>query len=135
MIDILNTIYSVLKNDEKLTKLLNVNNIKFNDYPDVKDITQPYVVLDDFDDPIPELHYDGDRVAYNYIVQIDVFVKANDKYNARLRRNEISQRISDLLWKELKAGQTSNLGNEYDKQFALYRSTRRYEAIFYEEEN
>lgn len=130
MIDILNTIYSVLKNDEKLMKLLNVNNIKFNDYPDVKDITQPYVVLDDFDDPIPELHYDGDRVAYNYIVQIDVFVKANDKYNARLRRNEISQRISDLLWKELKAGQTSNLGNEYDKQFALYRSTRRYEAIF-----
>lgn len=135
MIDILNTIYSVLKSDEKLMKLLNVNNIKFNDYPDVKDITQPYVVLDDFDDPIPELHYDGDRVAYNYIVQIDVFVKANDKYNARLRRNEISQRISDLLWKELKAGQTSNLGNEYDKQFALYRSTRRYEAIFYEEEN
>ncbi|MBF2756811.1 hypothetical protein [Staphylococcus haemolyticus] len=135
MIDILNTIYSVLKNDEKLMKLLNVNNIKFNDYPDVKDITQPYVVIDDFDDPIPELHYDGDRVAYNYIVQIDVFVKANEKYNARLRRNEISQRISDLLWKELKAGQTSNLGNEYDKQFALYRSTRRYEAIFYEEEN
>ncbi|MCH4435679.1 hypothetical protein [Staphylococcus haemolyticus] len=135
MIDILNTIYSVLKNDEKLMELLNVNNIKFNDYPDVKDITQPYVVIDDFDDPIPELHYDGDRVAYNYIVQIDVFVKANDSYNARLRRNEISQRISDLLWKELKAGQTSNLGNEYDKQFALYRSTRRYEAIFYEEEN
>lgn len=135
MIDILNTIYSVLKNDEKLMKLLNVNNIKFNDYPDVKDITQPYVVIDDFDDPIPELHYDGDRVAYNYIVQIDVFVKANDSYNARLRRNEISQRISDLLWKELKAGQTSNLGNEYDKQFALYRSTRRYEAIFYKEEN
>lgn len=135
MIDILNTIYSVLKNDEKLMKLLNVNNIKFNDYPDVKDITQPYVVIDDFDDPIPELYYDGDRVAYNYIVQIDVFVKANDSYNARLRRNEISQRISDLLWKELKAGQTSNLGNEYDKQFALYRSTRRYEAIFYEEEN
>ena len=135
MIDILNTIYCVLKNDEKLMKLLNVNNIKFNDYPDVKDITQPYVVIDDFDDPIPELYYDGDRVAYNYIVQIDVFVKANDSYNARLRRNEISQRISDLLWKELKAGQTSNLGNEYDKQFALYRSTRRYEAIFYEEEN
>lgn len=135
MIDILNEIYSVIKQDEKLMKILNINNVKFNDYPDVKDITKPYVVLDDFDDPIPELHYDGDRVAYNYIVQIDVFVKANDKYNARLRRNEISQRISDLLWKELKAGQTSNLGNEYDKQFALYRSTRRYEAIFYEEEN
>ena len=36
-------------------------NVKFNDYPDVKDITKPYVVLDDFDDPIPEVHYDGER--------------------------------------------------------------------------
>ena len=135
MIDILNKIYSVLKDDEKLMKILDIKNVKFNDYPDVKDITKPYVVLDDFDDPIPEVHYDGERAAYSYIVQIDVFVKANADYNARLRRNEISQRISDLLWKELKAGQVSNLGNEYDKQFALYRSTRRYEAIFYEEEN
>ena len=135
MIDILNKIYDVVKNDEKLMQLLNINNVKFNKYPDVKDITQPYVVIDDFDDPIPEVHYDGERIAYNYVVQIDVFVKASDQYNARLRRNEISQRISDLLWHKLKAGQTSNLGNEYNEQFALYRSTRRYEAIFYEEEN
>ena len=42
-------------------------------------------------------------------------MKANADYNARLRRNEISQRISDLLWKELKAGQVSNLENEYNK--------------------
>lgn len=96
-------------------KILDIKNVKFNDYPDVKDITKPYVVLDDFDDPIPEVHYDGERAAYSYIVQIDVFVKANADYNARLRRNEISQRISDLLWKELKAGQVSNLGNEYNK--------------------
>ena len=56
-----------------------------------------------------------ENAAYSYIVQVDVFVKANADYNARLRRNEISQRISDLLWKELKAGQVSNLGNEYNK--------------------
>lgn len=130
MIDILNIVYNVLIKDEALTEVLNIKNIKFNDYPDVKDISQPYVVIDDFDDPKPEVYYDGDRVAQSYIVQIDVFVKQSNDYNARLRRNEISQRISDLLWNHLKMGQVSNLGNEYDKQFALYRSTRRYEAIF-----
>lgn len=135
MIDILNTVYNVLIKDEKLMKVLNIKNIKFNDYPDVKDISQPYIVMDDFDDPRPKVYYDGDRVAQSYILQIDVFVKQSNEYNARLRRNEISQRISDLLWNHLKMGQVSNLGNEYDKQFALYRSTRRYEAIFYEEEN
>lgn len=135
MIDILNTVYNVLIKDEKLMKVLNIKNIKFNDYPDVKDISQPYIVMDDFDDPRSEVYYDGDRVAQSYILQIDVFVKQSNEYNARLRRNEISQRISDLLWNHLKMGQVSNLGNEYDKQFTLYRSTRRYEAIFYEEEN
>ena len=104
-------------------------NVKFNDYPDVKDITKPYVVLMISMILFPK-YIMTETCAYSYIVQIDVFVKANADYNARLRRNEISQRISDLLWKELKAGQVSNLGNEYNKEFALYRSTRRYEAIF-----
>ncbi|MCE4965303.1 hypothetical protein [Staphylococcus chromogenes] len=133
MIDILEKVYNVLINDESLMGLVDLNNIKFNDYPDVQDITQPYIVLDDFDDPVPEEHVDGERIAYNYILQIDVFVTYSDEYNARKRRNEISQRISDLLWEKLNMGQVTNLGNEYDKDFSLYRSTRRYEAIFYDE--
>lgn len=133
MIDILEKVYNVLINDESLMGLVDLNNIKFNDYPDVQDISQPYIVLDDFDDPIPEEHVDGERIAYNYILQIDVFVTYSDEYNARKRRNEISQRISDLLWEKLNMGQVTNLGNEYDKDFSLYRSTRRYEALFYDE--
>lgn len=133
MIDILTTFYNLLIADQALMRLVPIENIKFNDYPDEQDITKPYIVLDDFDDPIPETHSDGDRIAYNYIVQIDVFVKYSDDYNARLRRNEISQRISDLLWEQLKISQSSNLGNEYNEAFSLYRSTRRYEAIFYDE--
>ncbi|QDX01191.1 hypothetical protein DWB90_09140 [Staphylococcus chromogenes] len=133
MIDILEKVYNVLINDDLLMELVNLDNIKFNDYPDVQDITQPYIVLDDFDDPLPEIHVDGDRIAYNYILQIDVFVTYSDEYNARKRRNEISQQISDLLWEKLDMGQVTNLGNEYDKNFSLYRSTRRYEAIFYDE--
>lgn len=135
MIDILNVIYEKLTSNDALMRLVSEDNIKFNDYPDVQDIVKPYIVLDDFDDPIPETYIDGDRYAYSYIVQIDVFVKYSDNYNARLRRNEISQLISELLWDDLKISQVTNLGNDYNKDFSLYRSTRRYEAIFYKEEN
>ncbi|WP_390491110.1 hypothetical protein, partial [Staphylococcus pseudintermedius] len=117
--------------DDDLMRLIDKKNIKFNQYPDVKDKMAPYIVIDDYDDPIPEWHSDGDRIAYNYAFQIDVMVKASDAYNARKRRNEISNRISELLWKN-QMKQIRNLGNEYDKNLALYRSTRRYEAIFYE---
>ncbi|EJH4293893.1 hypothetical protein NDL63_001063 [Staphylococcus pseudintermedius] len=131
MIDILMEVYNILKSDDDLMRLIDKKNIKFNQYPDVKDKMAPYIVIDDYDDPIPEWHSDGDRIAYNYAFQIDVMVKESDAYNARKRRNEISNRISELLWKN-QMKQIRNLGNEYDKNLALYRSTRRYEAIFYE---
>lgn len=135
MKDILMMVYNAIIEDDVLMELVDKRNIKFNDYPEVKEITKPYIVIDDFDDPVPEIFYDGIQEAYSYIVQVDVFVKASDEYNARLRRNAISQRINKVLWDRYLMGQVTNLGNEYNKDFALYRSTRRYEAIFYEEEN
>lgn len=131
MRDILMDAYNILINDEVLMNLVDKKNIKFNQYPDVKDKIAPYVVLDDYDDPIPEWHADGDRIAYNYALQVDVIVKQSSDYNARLRRNDISNRISELFRKN-QIMHKRNLGNEYDKSLALYRSTRRYEAIFYE---
>ncbi|MCE5669509.1 hypothetical protein JL875_09660 [Staphylococcus pseudintermedius] len=131
MIDILMEVYNILTSDDDLMRLIDKKNIKFNQYPDVKEKMAPYIVIDDYDGPIPEWHSDGDRIAYNYAFQIDVVVKASDAYNARKRRNEISNRISELLWKN-QMKNIRNLGNEYDKNLALYRSTRRYEAIFYE---
>ena len=61
MIDILNVIYEKLISNDALMRLVDKDNIKFNDYPDVQDIIKPYIVLDDFDDPIPETYIDGDR--------------------------------------------------------------------------
>ncbi|MFR6532014.1 MULTISPECIES: hypothetical protein [unclassified Staphylococcus] len=135
MKDILTMIYQAITEDEELMSMVSKRNIKFNDYPEVMSITEPYIVIDDFDDPMPEVYFDGEQEGYSYIVQVDVFVKATDRYNARLKRNAISQRINKVLWDNYLMGQVTNLGNEYNKDFALYRSTRRYEAIFYEEEN
>lgn len=135
MKDILTMIYQAITEDEELMSMVSKRNIKFNDYPEVMSITEPYIVIDDFNDPMPEVYFDGEQEGYSYIVQVDVFVKATDRYNARLKRNAISQRINKVLWDNYLMGQVTNLGNEYNKDFALYRSTRRYEAIFYEEEN
>ena len=135
MKDILTMIYQAITEDEELMSMVSKRNIKFNDYPEVMSITEPYIVIDDFDDPMPEVYFDGEQEGYSYIVQVDVFVKATDRYNARLKRNAISQRINKVLWDNYLMGQVTNLGNEYNKDFALYRSTRRYEAFFYEEEN
>lgn len=134
MIDILNYVYDTLVKDDELMMLVKKEDFYFNDTPDAENILRPTVILDDFDDPYPEEYYDGDMVAQNYVFQIDVYVKANKSFNARLRRNEISSRIKKILWNKHKISLSSNMGNETNKQFALYRSTRRYEAIFYEEE-
>ncbi|MCS5082744.1 hypothetical protein L2V43_15540, partial [Staphylococcus aureus] len=73
--------------------------------------------------------------AYSYIVQIDVFVKYNDEYNARIIRNKISNRIQKLLWSELKMGNVSNGKPAYIEEYKTYRTSRVYEGIFYKEEN
>ncbi len=108
VIDILYKVHEVISQDRIIREHVNINNIKFNKYPNVKDTDVPFIVIDDIDDPIPTTYTDGDECAYSYIVQIDVFVKYNDEYNARIIRNKISNRIQKLLWSELKMGNVSN---------------------------
>ncbi|AVQ34421.1 hypothetical protein C7J88_09695 [Staphylococcus muscae] len=133
MIDILTHVYNLLTADERFSQKINSANIKFNRTPDAQNIQQPTIVIDDYDDPLPESHSDGDRIAYNYAFQIDVYVNVSKKYNARLLRNEISALISEILWNKDKIKLVSNLGNDFNPQFSLYRSTKRYEAIFYDQ--
>ncbi|MCS4486384.1 hypothetical protein [Staphylococcus americanisciuri] len=134
MIDILTHVYNLLKADERLSQKVSSNDIKFNKTPDAQNLLQPTIIIDDYDDPTPETHADGDRIAYNYAFQIDVYVNVSKKYNARILRNEISNLISEILWNADKIKLVANLGNDFNSQFSLYRSTRRYEAIFYNDE-
>lgn len=117
MIDILYKVHEVISQDRIIREHVNINNIKFNKYPNVKDTDVPFIVIDDIDDPIPTTYTDG------------------DEYNARIIRNKISNRIQKLLWSELKMGNVSNGKPEYIEEFKTYRSSRVYEGIFYKEEN
>lgn len=53
MIDILYKVHEVISQDRIIREHVNINNIKFNKYPNVKDTDVPFIVIDDIDDPIP----------------------------------------------------------------------------------
>ena len=65
MIDILYKVHEVISQDRIIREHVNINNIKFNKYPNVKDTDVPFIVIDDIDDPIPTSYTDGDECAYN----------------------------------------------------------------------
>lgn len=135
MIDILMKIYDVLKDDETVNENVDVNhNIKFNQYPEVGSITDTYIVIDEVDDTLPFEYADNDNLALSYLVQIDVYTHVKSNVNARKLRDQLSYHIARLMKDELGMTNTANANPEYDSEFKLYRSARRYEGVFYREE-
>ncbi len=49
MIDILYKVHEVISQDRIIREHVNINNIKFNKYPNVKDTDVPFIVIDDID--------------------------------------------------------------------------------------
>lgn len=96
--------------------------IKYFKYPATGDVTKPYIVLDEIGPPMP-VEYGGNKeVAYEQIVQVDVWTR-----DRKLTRN-LANAIRDVL---RPAGVTqSAVGpSEYDE--GVYRDARRYTYTFY----
>lgn len=134
MRDILTDIYNVISIDPIVLNSVDKRNIKFNEYPEVSSIDSPYIIIDEVDDPLPEEYADNDNLALSYLVQVDVYTKVKSGVNARKLRDELSYRISRILKEQLGMTNTSNAKPEYDRDYKLYRSARRYEGVFYREE-
>lgn len=134
MRDILMDIYNVIKDDSLISKHVDKGRIRFNDYPEIKSIDAPWIIIDEIDDALPREYADDDNMALSYLVQIDVYTKVKTGVNARKLRDELSYKIARLLKEQLQMINTSNAKPEYDDEFKLYRSARRYEGVFYREE-
>ena len=135
MRDLLSEIYAVLSQDEFVSETLDVNrNIKFNEYPETESINDTYIIIDEVDDTLPVEYGDNDNLALSYLIQIDVYTKIKDGINARKLRDELSYHISRILKEQLGMMNTSNAKPEYDGEYKLYRSARRYEGVFYRAE-
>lgn len=135
MRDLLSEIYAVLSKDEFVSKTLDVRrNIKFNEYPETESINDTYIIIDEVDDTLPVEYGDNDNLALSYLIQIDVYTKVKNGIDARKLRDELSYHISRILKEQLGMINTSNAKPEYDRDFKLYRSARRYEGVFYRAE-
>ena len=135
MRDILMDVYNVLKQDKYVNSVVDVNShVTFNRYPELESIQDTWIVIDDIDDTLPFEYADDDNLALSYLIQVDVYTKVKDGINARTLRNELSYRISRLLKDELGMINTANAKPEYDEEFKLYRSARRYELTDYRNE-
>ena len=132
MKDILEIVDNSIKDDPFIMKYVDViQDIYYNQYPPVESINRPIIVLDEIDEPRAVEFGDNNIIAYSYLIQINVYAKGTSKFNARKIRNEISQRITDLLREKLSMNNTSSGKPEYDEDYDLYLSVRRFEGTFY----
>ncbi len=125
-------IYEALINNEEIMKLVSKNNIKFFDYPNAQEIEDIVIVIDPLDTPKPDdFGDDNDNLTYEYLYQIDVFVKQNKGVNGRVMSDRLVFLIQRIMWEVLGFGETSSIKPEYIKEFNIYRQAKRFEGKQY----
>lgn len=131
MDDITMKIYEALINNEEIMKIVTKNNIKFFDYPNAQEIKDIVIVIDPLDTPKPDDFADNDNLTYEYLYQIDVFVKQNKGINGRVLSDRLVFLIQRIMWEVLGFGETSSIKPEYIKEFNIYRQAKRFEGKQY----
>lgn len=123
MDDALNVIYVAMM-DDPLIKQEAGGRIKYYEYPDTASVSEPYVVIDPLDSPMPAEYGDDTWLMNDFIVQIDVWSKD------RKRTRQVSSKIQQVLW-DVGFKQYGGGADEWDKETGIYREARRYRARIY----
>lgn len=124
--------YEAFKADKELSE--HVKDIRFFTYPNANDITKPVIVIDDLTTPIPKDFADDDNLTYQYLYQIDLFIKQNSNVNGRLLSNRLILRIQRIMYEQFRFTVNSSGKPEYISDFNLYRSTLSFTGKIYIEE-
>lgn len=132
MRDLMMEMYEAFKADKELSE--HVKDIRFFTYPNANDVTKPVIVIDDLTTPIPGDFADDDNLTYQYLYQIDLFVKQNSNVNGRLLSNRLILRIQRIMYEQFRFTVNSSGKPEYLKEFNLYRSTLSFTGKIYREE-
>ena len=125
-------IYDALKADEEISQ--HVKLIRFFDYPNANEVKEPIIVIDDLSTPIPSDFADDDNLTYQYIYQVDLFIKQNSNNNGRLLSNRLILRIQRIMREQFSFSVNSSGKPEYIKDFNLYRSTLSFTGKKYKSE-
>ncbi|MCD8921696.1 hypothetical protein K2V69_13535 [Staphylococcus gallinarum] len=131
MEDITMKIYNAIIDNEEIMNNVNKNDIKFYDYPNAQEIKNTCIVIDPLGTPTPADFADNDNMTYEYLYQIDVFVKQNTGINGRVLSDRLVFLLQRIMWDELGFGEASSIKPEYIKEFKLYHQAKRFEGKQY----
>lgn len=132
MRDLMMEIYDALKADEEISQ--HVKLIRFFDYPNANEVKEPIIVIDDLSTPIPSDFADDDNLTYQYIYQVDLFIKQNSNNNGRLLSNRLILRIQRIMYEQFRFTVNTSGKPEYIKDFNLYRQTLSFTGKKYKSE-
>lgn len=131
MEDIMMKIYKAITDNQEIMNNVNKNDIKFYDYPNAQEIKTTCIVIDAIDTPKPSDFADDDNMTYEYLFQIDIFVKQNTGINGRVLSDRLVFLLQRIMWEQLGFGETSSIKPEYIKDFKLYHQAKRFEGKQY----
>jgi hypothetical protein len=116
-------VYNALINDSFISDKVKIEHIKTYESPST-DLTEPHIVIDPLDVPLPGDYADNEWLTEDHLLQIEVWSKNGHDTEA------LSKRIRDIMWKQFGFPQGAGV-DEYDKDSKIYRDARRYRGKAY----
>lgn len=121
--DVLKVIYDALMEDSFIREQAS-GRIKYYEYPESGNVTEPYIIIDPLDVPQPSDFADDTWLTYDVLYQIDVWTK-----NRNVTR-QLAECIQQIMWKK-GFSQIGGLDQYEDK---IFRDARRFRGKLYRED-
>ena len=134
MRDVTMDIYNALLADTELMKHVDKKDIKFQDYPNAQDIVNTAIIIDPLISPNPSDYADNENLTYEFLYQVDVFVKQNKGVNGRSLCEWLILRVQQVLRSNGFLDTGTGVKPDWDKENRLHRQTKRFEGKIYKEE-
>lgn len=120
MSDMLMIIYNAL-NSNYVVKTFCGNRIKFYEYPETADTTQPFLIIDPLDVPNPAWYGSNENLAFEYTYQIDI--QGHDLETVKIIAESVRQEMRNIGFEQIPGGL-----DEYFHDTKRYVDARRYSA-------
>lgn len=134
MRDMTMEIYNALLSDTELMKHVDKKDIKFQEYPNAQSIVNTAIIIDPLISPNPSDYADNENLTYEFLYQVDVFVKQNKGVKGRLLCERLILLVQQVLRRNGLLDTGTGVKPDWDKENSLHRQTKRFEGKIYKEE-
>lgn len=124
-------IYSALMSDDVISKYINNDNFSFFIYPNANNVIDHTIVIDEVFSPQATDFADDNPMTYEYLLQIDVFIKQKNNVNGSLLSRELILRVSKIMWEKFGFGEFNSFKTEYYNDFNLYHASKQFRGKNY----